>query len=276
MNPLHYLRDRIRGWLPQEPNQPEKSTKANLSRFAPPAPMLFRVSGLMLLAVGVFLLAMSLYSTLVLISGYSFLSNTGQLLPLTFIAGIAFAVIGMTLTAHSLQSNARLLRRPCLIAGLTLLTLSVFYSIFLVLEGMRMTATQYVAIIVPFQVYFSFAPFAGGLILFLGLHRWSALPSLLKKSYYAIAIGTAMSFVNSLISLLHLYPSSIPGPFSVLSELSNPALLFSFVLYPIGVICLILGWAGVFSISLKKHSFLLPTLFAIFLVIVLIMLPIPI
>lgn len=263
MSPICNLRDRIRGWLPQEPHQPRKGVKANLSRPTPLAPILFRVSGVLLSVVGVLLMVVFLYHGLAYASGYSFLSNSQQLFPLMFVLGITFAVVGMTLNAHSTQSNPIKLRRPCLIAGLTLLPLSIFFYIFLMFEGERITPTQYASLIEPYQVYFTFAAFVGGLALFLGLPKWSALPSLLKKSYYAIAVGSAMSVASALISLLHIYPPSFPGPFSLINELSNPVFLFSIVLYPIGIVCLALGWAGVFSVSIKKRPILLPTLFTL-------------
>ena len=115
----------------------------------------------------------------------------------------------MRLNAHSIQSNAQFSRKPFLIAGLTLLTPSVFYSrIFELLEATRTPIQQYGTLLVPSQVYFSFAAFAGELILFLGLLKWSALPSLLKKAYYALAINAAISLSSALISLFHLYPAT--------------------------------------------------------------------
>jgi predicted neutral ceramidase superfamily lipid hydrolase len=112
--------------------------------------MFFRVGGLLLSTVGVFLMAMALFSSLLFVSGYNLLSNLGTLLDVALIAGITFAVVGMTLTAHSMQSNAKFLRRPCLIAGLTLVTLSVFYSILIVLEATWMAPYQFGALIQPY------------------------------------------------------------------------------------------------------------------------------
>ena len=120
--------------------------------------MLFRVSGLLLSAVGVFLLAMVVFSSLVFVSvGFNF-STFGNLFPISFVAGIAFAVAGMTLSAHSEQSNGRFLRRPCLIAGSILLTLSIFFSLFEFLEGTRMGPIQFGSLIEPYEAYFSFLP----------------------------------------------------------------------------------------------------------------------
>jgi hypothetical protein len=275
MNPISYLRDRIRGWLPQEPHQPGTRVKANLSRPTPLAPILFRASGVLLSAVGVFLMVVFLYRGLAYASGSSFLFNSQQLFLPIFIVGITFAVVGMTLNAHSTQSDPIKLRRPCLIAGLTLLTLSIFFNIYLVFEEERITVIQYDSLIAPYITYFMFAAFAGGLILFLGLPKWSALPSLLKKSYFAIAVGAAMSLGSALISLLHLFPSSFTSS-SLAVQLSNPVVLFSWVLYPIGIVCLALGWAGVFSVSIKKRPILLPSLFTLLVAIALFLSLIPI
>jgi len=240
---------RIFEWCPQ-PSKPilTKSTKS-----APPAPLFFRVGGLLLSAVGGCLLAIFLFSGLVFfVSGFN-LSSLGSLFPITFFAGIIFAATGITLSAHSMQSYTQFLRKPCLIAGLTLLTLSVFFSIFEILEATQMTAPQFGLLIAPYEVYFSFAAFAGGLILFIGLLKWSVLPGLLKKSYCALAIGAVISLSNALVSLFHLYPTTGPSA-SVITVWINPALLFSFVIYPIGALCLILGWAGVFSFNMKRSK----------------------
>ena len=225
MNVINYLRDRIRGWLPQEPQRPEKTVKANLSRPTPLAPIFFRASGVLLSGVGVFLMVLYLYHGLAYASGSSFLFNSQQLFPLIFVVGITFAVVGMTLNAHSTQSDPIKLRRPCLIAGLTLLALSIFFNIFLVFEEEKITIIQYDSLIAPYAVYFSFAAFAGGLMVFLGLPKWSALTSLLKKSYYAIAIGSATGLASALISSLHLFPSSFTSS-SLLVQLGSPELLF--------------------------------------------------
>jgi hypothetical protein len=274
MNPIYSLRDRIRGWLPQEPHQPEKRVKANPSHPTPLAPILFRISGVLLSVVGVVLLLLVLFSGLIFTSFGFNLSAFGILYPISFVGGIAFAVVGMTLNAHSTQSNPITQRKACLIAGLTLLTLSMGFNIFLFLVGLRITERTYALLIEPYLVYFMIAEFAGGLILFLGLPKWSALPSLLKKSYCAIAFGVATSLGYALISLLNLWPSNTPG--SLVAQLSNPVLLFPMVLYPLGVVGLTLGWAGVFSVGVKKRPFLLPSLFTLLLAIALFLSLLPI
>ncbi len=264
MNPLYYLRERIRGWLPQEPQQPEKRVNINLVNPTPKAPMVFRVSGLLLSAVGVFLLAMVGFNALVFVSGYN-LSNIVNLLPISFVASIALMVAGMTLSAHSEQFNGRFLRRPCLTAGLILLTISISAILSEYLLSTRMGPYQYGLLVEPYATFFWFLAFAGGLILFLGLSKWSALPSLAKKSFCVLAFGAATSLTLALI--LQFKPTPPAVPLSLISVWSSPYLLFSSILSPVGLICLVLGWAGLFSISMKKRPFLLPSLFTLMLAI---------
>ncbi len=264
MNPLYYLKERIRGWLPQEPQQPEKRVNVNLANPTPKAPMLFRVSGLLLSAVGVFLLAMVWFSAWVFVSGYN-LSNIVNLLPTSFVAGIALMVAGMALRVHAEQFNGRFLRRPCLTAGLTLLTVSISASLSEYLVGMRISARQYGLLVAPYATFFWFLAFAGWLTLFLGLSKWSALPSLAKKSFCALAFGAAISLTQALITQFKFYP---PTPsLSLISVWGSPFLLFISILYHVVFICLVLVWAGLFSISMKKRPFLLPSLFTLMLAI---------
>ena len=132
------------------------------------------------------------FSALVFVSGYN-LSNIVNLLPISFVAGIALMVAGMTLSVHVEQFNGRFLRRPCLTAGLTLLTISISASLSEYLLATRMAPRQYGLLVAPYATFFWFLAFAGGLILFLGLSKWSALPSLAKKSFCALAFGAAIS-----------------------------------------------------------------------------------
>jgi len=263
MNPLYYLKERIRGWLPQEPQQPQKRVNVNLPNPTPEAPMLFRVSGLLLSTVGVFLLAMVVFGALELSpSGFN-LNLNQNLFPISYVAGIALMVAGTTLSAHAGQFNGRFLRRPCLTAGLTLLTVSISASLSEYLLATEIGTHQYGLLVAPYGAFFGFLAFAGGLILFLGLSKWSALPSLAKKSFCALAFGATTSLTEALMSQFKFYPP-IPS-LSLISVWGSPYLLFISILYPVGFICLILGWAGLFSISMKKRPFLLPSLFTLML-----------
>ena len=166
MNPIYSLRDRIRGWLPQEPHQPKKRANVNLANPTPKAPTLFRVSGLLLSAVGVFLVAMVGFGALEFVSnGYNL--SIQNLFPMSFVAGIALMVAGMTASVHAVQFNGRFLGRPCLTAGLTLLTVSISAILSDYLEATRMTTQQYGLLVAPYATFFGFLAFAGGLILFM-------------------------------------------------------------------------------------------------------------
>jgi hypothetical protein len=263
MNSLYYLKERIRGWLPQEPQQPEKRANVNLVNPTAKAPIVIRVSGLLLSTVGVFLLAIVVFGALELSSsGFNLNQN---LFPTSFVAGIALMVAGMTLSAHAEQFNGGFLRRPCLTVGLTLLTVSISAFLSEYLLATRMTAHQYGLLVTPYPTFFGFLASAGGLILFLGLSKWSTLPSLAKKSFCALAFGAATSLTTALFSQFKFYPP-IPS-LSLISVWGSPYLLFLSILNPVGIICLVLGWAGLFSISMKKRPFLLPSLFTLMLAI---------
>ena len=123
-----------------------------------------------------------------------------NLFPISFVAGISLMVAGMTLSARAEQFNGRFLRRPCLTAGLTLLTVSVSAILSEYLLATRMGPIQYGLLVEPYEAFFWFLAFAGVLILFLGLSKWSALPSLAKKSFCALAFGEATSLTLALIS----------------------------------------------------------------------------
>jgi len=275
MNVKKSLENRIRGWFPQEPHQPEKRAKVKLSSQTPPAPIFFRVSGLLFSAIGVFLMVIFLYSNFIYdFSIYKVLVTIGgDLFPLAFVAGIPFVIAGMTFNAHSIQSNSRFIRKPFLIAGLTLLTLSIFYSIFEVLAGMQMAPQQYVVNVIPYQNYFTLSGFVGGFILFIGLLKWSALSSLIKKSYYVLAAGLIISIASAVIPVLQFYPVGVSFA-NILA--GHPLWLFYMVLGPIGTICVISGWVAIFSVTAKKRPFLLPTLFILMLVIALFLSLIPV
>lgn len=265
------IRKRLWNWCPK----PKKPDSPSLTRLTAPNHILFRIGGLLLPTIGAVLIAIYCYGGLLVLYDLEFAFSVGWLLFFAYVVGIALAIIGVTFRMRSVGLSPQPFRKTYLIAGLSLLTISIFGHIFDFLIGALNVTYPYALHSLLVRLFITarlgwLSPllwsvgFVGWLLLFMGHTAWSkslGSSNLLKWSHYVLALGAIFIFISVLFEVL---PAFLP--LGVSSLLCEPITIYFAFAYPLGVLGLTFGWATITSIHLSKHTFLFPTLYAAFLV----------
>lgn len=243
-------------------------------------------SSLLLTIIGAFLIAVYGYSTLLALFAFELAISLRWLLFLAYLVGIGLVIIGVTFYRHSAEFITLALPKPYLILGLALLTASILGHIFDTLKlGLSL---EYPFSLHSFLVGLlrgrSFSSpvtevlgITGALVLFLGrgaCSKFLRTSCLFRVSNYVLALGAITSLMS--ISLTISEPLLLSEPWFPFSAPLNVYLVFYANVHSLGVFGLTFGWASLTPIHLNKYRFLVPTLYAAFLVTMAVLLLIPI
>src|SRR5208283_265051 len=123
MNPLYYIRERIRGWLPEPPKESDilKSTPNGINSTNK---SMYRIGGLFLPALGISLIA--IYAVNIFEFNYTHfdIASLRWLLYSDYLAEIVAVLVGIRIRGRTKSIGASEFKKSHLIAGLMVLTVS--------------------------------------------------------------------------------------------------------------------------------------------------------
>lgn len=244
-----------------------------------------RRSSLALILIGALLIAVNSYSTLLTLYDLDLAFGLRWFLFLAYVGGIALVIFGVTFRVRSAELDPLPLLKPFFVAGLALLTVSVFCYILDMLTSILIMEYPFslhsVLVAQLRKVWLSpviwSAGIAGWLLLLVSRSAWVkslGASDLSKVSHYALTLGAIIfSMTLSLALSESLFPREAEFPFY---EPLPVILAYYAYVHPFGVLCMTFGWAAVASTHLKRFQFLLASIYAAFLVIMAVLFLIPI
>lgn len=248
--------------------------------------VLGRRSPLLLTIIGALLIVMYSYSTLLTLFAFELAISLYWLLFAAYLAGIGLVTIGVTIYGHSAELGAQALPKPYLILALALLTVSIFSQIFDTVKGalsLEYPFSLHSLLVVLLRGRSFSSPLTevlgivGSFVLFLGRGAYPKLlrtSGLFRVSNYALALGGITSLMS--LSFTMSEPFLLSEAWFPFSEPLNVYLTFYANVHSLGVFGLTFGWASAASIHLNKYRLLVPTLYAAFLVAMVVLFLIPV
>jgi hypothetical protein len=273
MNVRKSLENRIRGWLPKEP------LTRNLSPTPAPQSSLFRLGSLVLPAIGTALIAVFRYSILLIFYDMQLAASSRMILFGGFLVGIELAIIGASIRTKLAPEKPAQPKKPMFAVGLALLTLGVCGYIF---DGfsalLNATITPYSSpsnsVLVSLLAYsrtglfnLCFLGLAIAGCVFLIVNRTLSLKSSEAgrrehyRGYKTLTVGAVITSANLALLLVTSFVfQSYFGPL----PLSIVLFGLYFLVEPLGILCLAIGWVTVTASASRRKPVLFPALFAVF------------
>lgn len=232
-----------------------------------------------LLNIGVSVMLMSGYAlSLSFADAYQefLIRNFEFLIRFGFAAGIILLLMGTTLRPHSVENSIRVFVRKYAVAGFSLLNIGVFGIILNTLLGFHVYFEPPYGDIWMFITASAFAGFAGWLCLLIGQER-SNSSSFPTKSFWVLTVGVIISLIVAAIQVLLKFTGPLRSPFVLQLHLPPETLGFlnmlegfCALLSPLGMMCLVFGWAAIGSVGPKRRALLLTGIAVVFMVLVLV------
>jgi len=250
MNTINHLRNRIRGWLPEQPKE-SSILKSKPNGINSTNKSMYRIGGLFLPALGISLIA--IYAVNIFEFNYTHfdIANLRWLLYFAYLAGIVAVLAGIRIRLRTKSIGASEFKKSYLVAGIIVISVSAIGSVIsnesLLSFDLTHTASEVARISWWNQpsIYLAtlwILPIIGLLILLTGRAKQTKMQLSTKTSLCILSIG-GLSLIITAIILLLLQ--------SALITLNT--LTFSIISYdslygvPFGVLCLNIAWLFLLS-----------------------------
>ncbi|MGA3110420.1 MAG: hypothetical protein ABSE15_00120 [Candidatus Bathyarchaeia archaeon] len=273
------LESHFRGWLPKTPDI-VNATIINLCN-----PRLRQISKLFSV-IGAVLIAFFCYNTLLVVYNVNLSLSILWLFLITYIVGIELAIVGFTLRARFNSPNQISAENPLFLSGLAFLTMGILGFIFDEFFGaFNLTYPFSVnSLFLRFFIYwkagwvsqaFLVVSVLGAILILSGNACSRAFKpengkTRSSKTYYLLFAGVMILIAGLLLQVLSLISTSV-------FFLIQPS-FWAFFAYinPLGVLCVSLAWIMTVTSLLKRKPVLLPTLYIVFVAVLVLLFLIPI
>jgi hypothetical protein len=273
------VENQTRGWLPKEPTSRILASHNNLLQFG----------SLLLPTVGIGLITVFCYTTLLIFFDIQTEPSTMWVLLLGYLVGVELVIIGAVINTRLKTESPPALRKPVFVVGLSFLYISVvgfIFDRFFAMLNMTYPFSVH-SLLVKLLIFWrtgwlSMLFWCFGFVAWLLLLASGALStqaseggSSVKKrhsrGYFTLAIGAIITIVGVGLTFF-----SLLSPMTISSLWQALLFVFYAFLEPLGIICLTIAWATIAAAHSRNSPFLLPSLYAVLVAVIVVFFLIPI